>query len=398
MPIISRGHGGITIASTPLGKSGVHWMILAESSYRGLYSFFTVYWWNCPEFVADGKFDEAQGKCPSLPTARRVQKYGSNKLRHIFLGMDIESFCQEYECHHIDESVSYFPMGLINRCVFRVPVDDIFDEPDENAEDVILKTQIEEMHPGIVFKFYDNIDDMLNAIKTGVIKGRFIGGFDVGRKHHTAELVLVEEVADNLNIVRLRRCFRKETFETMKEEINYVIRNCSVRKFGIDATGPGIQLAEEMRQKYPGICEEINFSNSWKDESASNLRRLMESQWLAIPDKRDFKSQFHSIKRMVTEHGNFKIDAEKNKDHHGDIFWAVAMATMYVRNIPVIGFNVAAGKYQQDSDPGISSRIVRPSTRLFMPNSPMARPFVNFGSDIGFGVVPLGIVRKNKDG
>ena len=42
---------------------------------------------------------------------------------------------------------------------------------------------------------------------------------------------------------------------------------------------------------------------------------------------KDVKNQIHSIKRKVTESGRFIFDAEKNRSHHGDIYWSIAMAS-----------------------------------------------------------------------
>ena len=394
MPIISRGYGGITIGSTPLGKTGIHWEILANREYHDLYSYFTTYWWDCPEFVGEDLFEAAQIEAAELTTTERVKKYGSIKLRHIFIGMDIESFRQEYECHHIDESVAYFPMGLLKQCMFRIVQDSIFDEDDENAGEV-LRNPIEEKHPDTKFDYYTTIDDFLSAIKAGKIVGRLVGGFDVGRRHNTAEFIVFEELKDNLTILRLRRSFRNEPFEIMKGETFYALRNANIRKFGIDATGPGIQLAEETARAFPGVCEEINFTNSWKDESASNLRRLMECQWLALPDDRDFRNQFHSIKRIVTEHGNLRIDAAANTQHHGDIVWGCALACMYIRNKPQINFGDSLRRgMHMDESTDADIKIVRPGQRLFTTVSPMVQqPFMP-GGHRPFGLELPAIARR----
>jgi len=384
MPIISRGHGGITIGSTPLGKSGIHWEVMNNPAFKDIYSYYQVYWWDCPEFVGEGLFEEAQKYAPAMKTHERVEKYGSSKLRHIFIGMDIESFCQEYECHHIDESVAYIPMSLINQCVFRNVTDDIFNESDENAEP-LAKNPIEERHPGIKFGFYDSIEAVMDAIKVGDIKGRFIAGFDVGRKHHTAEFILAEEISDDMVVVRFRRSFRNEKFVEMESEIDYAIRNAHVRKLGIDATGMGMHLAENLSRRYPSVVDEVNFTPSWKDESASNLRRLMENQCFAFPDDRDFRKQFHSIKRSVTDHGNIRVDAEKNKDHHGDIFWAAALVGMHVRNKPLLNYSVNLHNTDSEDRQTSSVSVMRPDRRIFLPASAMVQR-LNSSRVINFGL------------
>ena len=55
----------------------------------------------------------------------------------------------------------------------------------------------------------------------------------------------------------------------------------------------------------------------------------MEDKLIGIPNKKEVTTQIHSIKRKVTESGRFIFDAEKNKSHHGDIFWGIAMASSF---------------------------------------------------------------------
>ena len=61
-----------------------------------------------------------------MTTEERIVKYGSEKIIGIFVSLDIEQFQQEYELLHIDDSVAFFPIDLINQCVYEVTIDDIF--------------------------------------------------------------------------------------------------------------------------------------------------------------------------------------------------------------------------------------------------------------------------------
>jgi phage FluMu gp28-like protein len=141
-------------------------------------------------------------------------------------------------------------------------------------------------------------------------------------------------------------------------------------KMGIDDTGIGNQLAEEMSKEYTGTCEGITFTNPWKEEVATNIRCFFEAQKIAIPDKKDLTKQIHSIKRIVTEHGNLRLDAEKNKDHHGDIFWAIALACSYIKKAFAASFSV--GKDIGEETPH-TCEFARPATRVFTPRTPLVR-------------------------
>lgn len=382
LPITTRGKGGITIGSTPLGKSGIHWDIADKPEFRRIYRYQRVFWWHCIDFVQKGKFKEANKKANKMSTAERVDKYGSDKLISIFLSMDLESFQQEYELLHIDESVSFFPLDLIKRCTYSVIKDKIYLEEDEYAEDA-KSFPVETSYPEVKFNYYTALDDLAAAKRAGEFKGSLSAGFDVGRRKHNAELIIVEDVPRGPVALRGRIKFNNVDFEAQEAELGRAIDWLGLERMGIDETGPGIQLGENMEKKYPGVCIPINFTNSWKELNASHTRRLMETQNLALPDDRDVRGQFHSIKRMVTDHGNLRFDAEKNKEHHGDIVWATALAVEELRPDEIGSLSVSKKKV----DRAVPENIVsRPKKRLFNKKTtsvPIARH-----TGPSFGVLP----------
>lgn len=374
LPITSR-KGGMTLASTPLGKTGIHWETMENPMYRKIYSYHVIYWWDCPEFVVEGKFYEARLNAPEMETVDRVMEYGSSRIKSIFVAMDIESFKQEYECHHIDESVSYFPMTMIKKCCFSGIKDSIFMEEEEDVGEV-HKYPLEENNPKIDFAFFEDLDEFMLYARAN-IKGGLYAGFDVGRKHHSAELFIFEDHPSDILIARLRKTYRNEDFETMKGELKYALNNLNIMKLGIDDTGLGANLAEDITREYPGICEGITFTNQWKEEVATNIRCMFEAQMIAIPDKRDITGQIHSIKRIVTEHGNLRLDAEKNKDHHGDIFWAIALACNYIKKAFAPSFSVYTPKEEDDPH---TSKFPRPKSRIFTPSVPLIKQVNDLGT------------------
>ena len=79
---------------------------------------------------------------------------------------------------------------------------------------------------------------------------------------------------------------------------------------------------------------------AWKEEAATNLKIRFESMTMAIlndvrhhndgeygSDIPKLMKQLNSIRRKSTQHGNFVFDVEKNKEHHGDRAWALALAS-----------------------------------------------------------------------
>lgn len=381
LPIVTRGEGSITLGSTPLGKSGLHWDVMSRPEMKRVYSYHRVFWWHCPDFVKEGRYEEALAEAPKHNTSYRVEKYGNRKMLSIFMSMDLESFQQEYECHHIDDTVSYFPMRLLDMCIYQINTDNIFLEDDPNVGEV-LEYPIQKKFPKVKFEYFKSIEELLYGVRDGTVKGPMYAGFDVGRRHHTAELIIFEEHPSDLMVMRMRRSFKNEDFALMQAELKYALNNLNILRMGIDETGPGIQLAEEMQKLYPGVCEGISFTAQWKEEVCAHVRRMLESQMIALPDDNRVKGQMHSIKRIVTEHGNLRLDAEKNKEHHGDIFWGLALACNYVSR-SYSAFNPTSSIYDPEEREDLAVVTPRPAERIFIAKSPIIQHLTVPG--LGFG-------------
>lgn len=326
VPIITRGTGTLTIGSSPLGKKGVHYEIVAQDAFRRIYTYHKIWWWNCIDFVKRGYFKEANRKAPLMTTEERVARFGSEKIIGIFISMDLEQFQQEYELLHMDEAVSFFPIDLINQCVYEITIDDIFNLEDEYSEK--LPFPIQEKYKDIDFCLYENLEDLQKAVQENKINPSLIAGYDVGRKKHAGELVIIEEIGSDpaLQIVRHLKTFRNTKFKAQKAYLKSCLDGFPQLKLAIDEGGIGMDMSEELAD-YSWRTSPISFSNSWKEEVCSDVRIRLEESTLALPNKKEVKNQIHSIKRKVTESGRFMFDAEKNREHHGDVFWAIAMAS-----------------------------------------------------------------------
>ena len=328
VPIITRGSGTLTIGSSPLGKKGIHYDIMAKEAFRRIYTYHRIFWWHCIDFVKKGFFKRALKYAPAMSTEERVAKFGSEKLIGIFISMDIEQFQQEYELLHIDESVSFFPIDLINKCVYDVIVDEIFLEEDEYSEK--LTFPIIDKYPDIDFTLYEDLESLQRAVHTGKVSPTLYAGYDVGRKKNNGEFSIVEELKTDppIQIIRHLQTFRNKKFRYQKAYLKKSLDIFNRLKMKIDSGGIGEDMAEELSD-YSWRVDPIHFTNEWKEEICSDFRIRLEEQIIAIPNKKEVKNQIHSIKRKVTESGRFIFDAEKNKDHHGDIFWSIAMASSF---------------------------------------------------------------------
>jgi len=198
---------------------------------------------------------------------------------------DPDAWAQEYECQFVDEATAYITYDMI--------------------------ALIE--------------DDMASAdLPDGFsFAGRELYmGVDIGRKRDLTVIWLWEKVGD-VYWTRMVKRLHKAPFR-LQQEILYTylpfIRRCC-----IDATGLGMQLAEEAVQKYGSKAEAVTFTNKVKEDLAVTFRRRFEDRQLRIPIDREIREDFHSVKKFTTSAGNIRFDSERTEAGHSDHFWSGAL-------------------------------------------------------------------------
>lgn len=113
-----------------------------------------------------------------------------------------------------------------------------------------------------------------------------------------------------------------------------------VESWKVDKTGIGMQLAEELAATSPERFEGMWFNAQRKQSMALNMLKLFEDRRLVIPNDPDVLAQLHAVQKISTGK-TIKYDADRTKDGHGDLFWAVAMAADgRGRNAAQSGFGV----------------------------------------------------------
>lgn len=198
---------------------------------------------------------------------------------------DPDAWAQEYECQFIDESTAYITYDLITAC-----------------EDEVASIDLPE---GFEFA------------------GREIYiGVDIGRKRDLTVIWLWEKLGDVFWTRMISRLY-KAPFRLQQDVLSMFIP--FARRTCIDATGIGMQLAEEMIMKFGSKVEAITFSNAVKEDLAVTLRRKFEDRQLRIPIDRQIREDIHSVKKFTTAAGNIRFDAERTEQGHADHFWAAAL-------------------------------------------------------------------------
>ena len=331
LPIITRGLGQLSCASSPLGKSGLFWEIGNDEENYPDFSRHNVFWWDNPDFLNEyalANFEQIRVEALSMPTEERVYQFGSDSIVGAYNNSLLEDFQQEYEINPIDESVSYFPIELINQCTFQAMMGEVVvDENDIYGDNPTYHGAI---YPNVNFKIYETIEELAWAISKGKVGKALYAGYDVGRQEDNAEVAVIEEVRDRnsiLHVLRFMLTMRKTSFRAQFTHIKRLFNYVPIRMLRVDATGMGLNIAEDLSRKFYGRVNACHFTNENKGEMAKNLKLRFEERSIAIPDDRDLIRQIHSVKRKLTEASNVKFEVEKNRLHHGDKFWALAMAS-----------------------------------------------------------------------
>lgn len=301
--LISRSKGQLTVGSSPLGQQGLLYEILTrEEDFPG-FTRQKVPWWLCGHFSKISKDETLILLCETIPTKERVYRYGTRELIDQFEALPLEDFQQEFECAFQDERVAFFPYHLIDPCCQKE------------------RSQI---------PVYSNIR-LLGEVAAKL--GPLYLGFDIGRNRHPSEIFVFEKVGETY-VMRFEQSLKDMPFPRQRElcfEIGTVLGQ-HWKKWRIDETGLGKNLAEDMVRKFGLRVEPVTFTNPKKEELANNLRVLFEEKNIVLPRERGIRAQIHSIKQRYTASGNTVFDAERNRHHHADKMWAIALAVNEKKN------------------------------------------------------------------
>ncbi|MHB1651658.1 MAG: phage terminase large subunit family protein [Desulfitobacteriaceae bacterium] len=301
VPIFTRvKHGSLTIISTPLGKAGKFHEIWDNPRKYKNYKRRTIYWWDFSLLCKD--VPRARREALAMHTIQRVEEFGTEQLHELFNALDLDGFQQEFECAFVDDSTSYFPLQMVYACVM-----DDEGEEGKSEQDRLMAKSFKELR-----------DKTLDSLG---------GGYDVGRRKDASELVSLE-ATETAKILRLMDTYKQSDFELQKRELTRFLEIAKPVRLCIDETGLGMNMAEDLKKKHGGQVEPISFTNASKEAMVIPLHKEFEKgrSGILIPNDRDLISQIVAIKREVTSTGAFRYSVERNEKHHGDKFWALALA------------------------------------------------------------------------
>ncbi|HEX2982843.1 MAG TPA: terminase family protein [Ignavibacteriales bacterium] len=179
----------------------------------------------------------------------------------------------------------------------------------------------------------DSLNSALLNDELQNISGQLYLGMDIGRKKDLTVIWVLEEIYGVL-FTRLVKSMQGENFKTQKDVLFKLLSHANLRRACLDATGLGMQLAEEAQDAFGKFkVEPVMFTGRTKEELAYNLFTRMESKTIFIPADNAIREDLHSVRKITTSANNIRFDADRSEiAGHADRFWALALAAHAAAN------------------------------------------------------------------
>lgn len=234
---------------------------------------------------------------------RRVRKAEKDKwLDELRAGCaDEYSWQEEYLCVPVDEATAFLTYDLITSCV---------------------------------------AEQSASAAKEAVCAL----GIDIGRSH---DLTVVWAMcrSEGLFLTKEVRVLRSLSFREQRREIEKMISGHNAIGVCIDSTGLGMQLGEELCEKYgERMVEKFVFTSKSKAEAAYHLKAKMQEGVVKFPADKEAIASLHSVTITHTRSGVVSIGAPRTESGHADHFWALALALRAAMNVNTVELKPRSGK------------------------------------------------------
>lgn len=207
-----------------------------------------------------------------------------------------------HNCLYVDETHSFFPYSLIIPCTKDV----------SDGE-------------------YGDLEFWHDPSDAGEVSGRLVAGYDVGRHRDLSELAIFEESEGRPKYrCRMLKTFDRVPFAEQEAYLRHLLDVLPIGRISIDATGIGMQLAENLSRDYPQ-AQADTFTAKNKELWCNDFKIHLQRRDIVLPSDRDLVSQIHSIRKKITASGATQFEAENTGRGHADRFWACALAVQKER-------------------------------------------------------------------
>jgi phage FluMu gp28-like protein len=235
------------------------------------------------------------------------QKTGGNESRADFIArlesecIDQEQWDQEYCCIPASESSAFISYDMLDAC----------------------------QEQGLALMSVDQLAGSLSP------SARLYIGMDVARKNNLCVIDVGEKIGD-VTWDRARIELHDKPFSEIETELYRLLRLPQVRHCCIDATGMGIQLAEQAAARFGSKVEPITFTAQVKEKLAFGLKADFEDRKLRIPRDEKLRTDLRGLKKEISLNGNIRFVGETD-DSHCDRTWAKALRQHAARTVRDVG-------------------------------------------------------------
>ena len=283
-PVTTWG-GTLSIISTHRGIGTVFNQLIRDALENGNPMGWSTYTVTLAQAIAQGLVEKIN------------EKTGATESRSAFYArlesecIDQEQWNQEYCCIPVDESSAFITYQMLDACEER----------------------------GILLLTFPQLQTHISNLPLST----FYLGIDVARKHDLSVFDVGEKIGD---VVwdRVRIELLNKSFSEIRFELYNLLRLPQLKRCCIDATGLGMQLAEEAQRDFGWKVEPITFTAQIKEELAFGLRADFQDRKLRIVRDDKLRADLRGIKKEVTTSGNIRFAGETD-DSHCDRFWAKAL-------------------------------------------------------------------------
>lgn len=155
------------------------------------------------------------------------------------------------------------------------------------------------------------------------------GGYDPSRSRDDASFVIVapplKEGGEYRVVARYK--WLDKSYIWQAERIRELVGRYNFRHIGVDVTGPGIGVFEQIRAFFP-LATPINYSVQLKTQLVLKAKELIEAhrlKWDA--GQNDIAHAFLTIRQGVTDSGQISYSASRTSaTGHADVAWAIMHA------------------------------------------------------------------------
>jgi phage FluMu gp28-like protein len=295
-PVIQWG-GTLSIISTHRGIGSLFYELLIDAKERGNPIGWSVHTLPIQTAVEQGLVERINEKAGGTESRAAWMKRQQAEC------VDQEQWLQEYCCIPADEKSAFITYEMLDAC-----------------EDASLRLiGLEALERAMLDTGKDGNDP---RTAPGQASQLYLG-VDLARKHDLCVFDLGEKIGD---VVwdRLRIELENKPFAEIRSELYRLLLLAQLKRCCVDASGLGMQLAEEARADFGWKLEPVTFTAAVKEELAFGLRRDLEERKLRLVADDRLRADLRGIKKEVSLSGNFRFLGE-TQDSHCDRFWAKAL-------------------------------------------------------------------------